>query len=242
MYKRIRHRKGHGIHSPFVYNLITKVIEERNPYYRYHDIELIRKKLLYKEDSFFQTGKTKLPLAEIVKKKAIRPKHGALLFRLTNYFKPDKILQIGTSLGLSTLYISSYKPGLTCVSLEPDKDYSLISKWVYENGARTSIDLQTGAYRDKLPGILNKMKKVDFVFMNIHDDSSENNYIFNECIKHTHNESVFVMEGIKNNQVTRNFWNETCTHPEVTVTIDLTSIGIIFFNKKHYKRDYKLYF
>ena len=111
LYRSIRYRKGFGVHSPFVFNLITKVIEEKCSYYSFYDIELLRKELLFREGEITypdrqNKGKRKTrSISEIVKRESIRPKHGALLFRLTNYFKSKNILQIGTTMGLSTLYI-----------------------------------------------------------------------------------------------------------------------------------------
>ena len=49
LYRSIRYRKGFGVHSPFVFNLITKVIEEKCSYYSFYDIELLRKQLLFRE-------------------------------------------------------------------------------------------------------------------------------------------------------------------------------------------------
>ena len=99
MYRSIRYRKGFGVHSPFVFNLITKVIEEKCSYYSFYDIELLRKQLLFREGEITypdrqNKGKRKTrSISEIVKRESIRPKHGALLFRLTNYFKSKNILQ-----------------------------------------------------------------------------------------------------------------------------------------------------
>ena len=101
LYRSIRYRKGFGVHSPFVFNLITKVIEEKCSYYSFYDIELLRKQLLFREGEITypdrqNKGKRKTrSISEIVKRESIRPKHGALLFRLTNYFKSKNILQIG---------------------------------------------------------------------------------------------------------------------------------------------------
>ena len=114
LYRGLRYRKGFGVHSPFVFNLITKVIEEKASYYCLDDIELIRKQMLYREEmitcpKYWRKGKAySLTIGQIVKQLAIKSKHGALLFRLTNYFHPKEILQIGASMGLSTLYLSSY--------------------------------------------------------------------------------------------------------------------------------------
>ena len=124
LYRGIRYRKGYGVHSPFVFNLITKVIEEHCSYYSFYDIELIRKQLLFRDNIITypdrqQKGKLRRrTVGEIVKREAIKPKHGALLFRLANYFKSQNILQLGPSMGLSTLYLTSYAPGLRCIALE----------------------------------------------------------------------------------------------------------------------------
>ena len=85
LYRGIRYRKGFGVHSPFVFNLITKVIEERCQYYSFYDIELIRKQLLFQDDEITypdrqQKGKMRRrTIGRIVEREAIRPKHGAVL-------------------------------------------------------------------------------------------------------------------------------------------------------------------
>jgi predicted O-methyltransferase YrrM len=229
LYRRILRHKGYGVHSPFVYNLITKVIEEHSPYYHFSDIELLRKQLhLY-------------PIASIVDDKAIRPKQGALLFRLTNYFRSQNILQIGASVGLSTLYLTSYARGLKCVTLEKVPAYAAIAREVYEKGSRTPIDLHIGDYKTLLPDILKNMQMIDFVFFNTpHEDS--NPYLFETCMAYVRTETVFVFEGIKANRAMRELWKTVCAHPEVTVTLDLYSMGIVFLNKKLHKRNYTVYF
>lgn len=69
-----------------------------------------------------------------------------------------------------------------------------------------------------------------------------NLWLFNECMKYAHNDTVFVFEGIKASRKMREFWEEICACPEVTVTLDLYSLGIVLFNKKLHKRDYIVYF
>ena len=66
--------------------------------------------------------------------------------------------------------------------------------------------------------------------------------LFNECMKYAHNDTVFVFEGIKASRKMRELWEEICACPEVTVTLDLYSLGIVLFNKKLHKRDYIVYF
>ncbi|MDR1937790.1 MAG: SAM-dependent methyltransferase [Tannerellaceae bacterium] len=229
LYRRILRSKGYGVHSPFVYNLITKVIEERRPYYCFSGIELLRKQL---KDH---------PVAGVVASDAIRPKQGALLFRLANYFRSKHILQIGASTGLSTLYLTSYMPGIKCITLENRPEYASIARWVYGKAARTPIDLRVGDYQTLLPGILEQMGTVDLVFFNTCREPS-NTGLFDTCMAYAQADTVFVFEGIKASRPMRECWKAVCAHPEVTVTLDLYSMGIVFFNKKLHKRDYTVYF
>lgn len=231
LYRSIRYRKGFGVHSPFVFNLITKVIEEKCSYYSFYDIELLRKQLLQNRS-----------IGEIVKRESIRPKHGALLFRLTNYFKSKNILQIGTTMGLSTLYLTSYATGLRCIALENVPEFATIARQAFAKEGRNPIDLRIGNYKDLLPQALHDINSLDFVFFNTLYEQHNNLWLFNECMKYAHNDTVFVFEGIKANRKMREFWNEICACPEVTVTLDLYSLGIVLFNKKLHKQDYIVYF
>jgi predicted O-methyltransferase YrrM len=229
LYRRILRHKGHGIHSPFVYNLITKVIEERNPYYRFSDIERLRRQLRL------------CPATGRAAGKAIRPKQGALLFRLANYFRCRNILQIGASAGLSTLYLTSYAQGLKCVTLEKLPACAALAREVYAKGARTPVDLHIGDYKTLLPGILEEMQTLDLVFFNTPLEDC-NLYLFETCMAYTRAETVFVFKGIKENRAMRELWKTLRARPEVTVTVDLYSMGIVFLNRKLHKRNYAVYF
>lgn len=248
LYRGLRYRKGYGVHSPFVFNLITKVIEERCSYYSFQDIERMRKQLLFKEGLIAypdRQHKGKLrqrTIGQIVEREGIKASHGALLFRLTNYFKSRHILQLGPTMGLSTLYLTSYAPDLKCIALENVPEFASISRMVFEKKARNPVDLRVGSYKELLPQALSDMGRIDFVFFNTLYEQHNNVWLFNECVKHIHEETVFVFEGIKESRKMREFWEEICAHPEVTVTIDLYSLGLVFFNKRLHKRDYIVYF
>ena len=248
LYRFIRYRKGFGVHSPFVFSLITKVIEEAYPYYSYYDIDLIRKELLFREGKityadFRKGGERKTQtVAEIVKHWGIKQKHGELLFRLTNYFKPKNILQIGPTVGLSTLYLTTYAKGLKCISLERVPEFTSIIDTCQEKEGRNPIDVRTGSYTDTLPKALNDMPSLDFAYFNTSAEPENNRWLFNECLKQIHKDTVFVFEGIKVSPAMKELWQEVRECPEVSVTLDLYSLGIAIFNKRLHKRNYTVFF
>ncbi len=91
--RKVRHRKGHGVHSPFAFALITQVINERSPYYAYQDILKAWRK---------QSRKRRI-LPNFVNKRANSTKVLFLLYRLVNRFKARAILEVGSTDGLTTL-------------------------------------------------------------------------------------------------------------------------------------------
>ena len=244
LYRMIRYRKGHGVHSPFVFGLITKVIDVSHQFYCQKDIENTRKKshtinqkiLLRKKQN---PGKfEEYTIGKVVKKEAITPRRGALLLRLTNYFKPKSILQIGVSSGISSLYLSSYTSSLNFTVLEKSPEMALVAERVFEEHNRQKIDVKVADYKDSLPAILKDDYLLDFVFINIANDVAENEYVFNQIVNHLHDSSVVVISGIKASAGMRSFWKKIIEHQDITVTVDLYSMGLIFFKKKLHKRNY----
>ncbi|MDL2265427.1 SAM-dependent methyltransferase [Parabacteroides sp. OttesenSCG-928-G07] len=224
-----RHRHGHGVHSPFVFHLISKVIESPGyTYYCFNEINLLRKK-------FLQSQK----LSKKEKAKAITSKNGELLFRLTNEYKPKDILQIGPSDGLSILYMTAYAKGLTCKSLQPD---SKMTKWVYKRLLYNSVETWTGDYETNLPKVLTYMENFDFVYFSAFNEQKDSVQLFTECAKQTNTNSFFVLHGIHADMKAYRAWEKVKKHPAVTVSVELSSLGIVFFNEKLNKQDFIIYY
>src|SRR6187200_1688659 len=110
--------KGHGMHSPFVFEFITKILNDKNDYSEYEKVELLRRQLLNDnvilEVEDFGAGsvvdkKNKRSISSIAKNAAKPKKFGQLLFRMAKHYQPANILELGTSLGITTSYLSLAK-------------------------------------------------------------------------------------------------------------------------------------
>lgn len=88
---RFRHRCGYGVHSPFAFNLITQVIYESTPYYKYKDLAAEEKQLAGQKDKCWKYESKKVK---------------RLLFRLVNYVQPATVVDAGT-LAASALYLKA---------------------------------------------------------------------------------------------------------------------------------------
>ena len=108
--------KGHGIHSPFVYDFVRNVLNDRTEYPPYARVEALRgqlerdRTLLEVEDlgagSALQSTRQR-SVGDIARHAAKSKKLGQLLYRITRYYRPAIVLELGTSLGLSTAYLSA---------------------------------------------------------------------------------------------------------------------------------------
>ena len=249
LYRRMRYRKGHGVHSPFVFNLITKVIEESLPYYRFHEIELERRKLHYCLEELSYTDKKgrkekkhTATVSAIVAQEAIKQKQGMLLFRLANFFKYKKMLQIGTGVGISTLYLTSYDSDIQCISLEAIPAFANITKRLLAHETQANVVIRVGEYQHLLPEALTTLQQVDMVYFKSKREHADTFALFEQMLPYVHESTCFVFDGIKTSQQMRLVWKTVCNHPQVTVTVDLYSMGIVFFNPKLHKRNYINYF
>lgn len=248
-YRKIRYRNGFGVHSPFVFGLITKVIEERNPYYCFAAIEGVRRWMLSDRGPAAETARSvsshrqAVSWSGVVRREAVTSRQGQLLFRLVRYLKSRYILQIGSGGAVSTLYLVAGSSGIraTVVESDPVRAASAAS-WV-EKCAAQPVKFLTGPYETVLPEAFRSLPRVDCVFFHIPQEGGNiHRALFREAVGQVHDETFFIIEGIRSDAGMKSFWKDACAHPAVSVTIDLYSFGLIFFNPKLHKRNYIVYF
>lgn len=237
-HRKLFHRKGHGIHSPFVFDLITNVIEQRLPFYGYKDIDLIRLHLRLHDKPITLQGKQS-SIQKYLQKQAVSQKEGELLFRLANHYKPYSILAIGSSLGLTPLYLTGYASNLQCITLESEADVAATARKNIEKKANPSIQIIQGNYLATLGEALHQLKKIDCIYFCKELRAEELDKIFQECLPFFHDESMVIISGIHSSSEKCNYWKQLCKSHKITVSVDLYKLGLIFFRPKLHKRMYK---
>lgn len=247
-----RHRGGHGIHSPFVFELLTKVIEQtENQFYAFREIENIRLQLMDSEVIIEVTDlgagskhgmSPERSIGSIVRNSSVKPKFGRLLFRLVNHFQPKIILELGTSLGISTLYMAAAcrKSGLTTIEgcqATARQAIHNFSFFKHEN-----ICLMNSSFEQAIPEFLSHTEKLDFVFFDGDHRKSPTVDYFNLCLAKAHNDSVFVFDDIHWSREMEEAWETIKKNDKVVVTIDLFQFGLVFFRKEMSKQDFVIRF
>lgn len=240
-------RNQHGIHSPFVYELYNNVIKDQTPFYVFSDIESIRAKLLLSnieiEINDFGAGSTinksnKRRISDIAKNSLKASKYAQLLFRLVNRFKPTNVLELGTSLGISTMYLAASSSKTHVTTVEGCSNISKVAQINFYKLGLKNIKLINQSFEDFLPDYLKTIPTLDFVFFDgNHTKEATLNY-FNLCVEKINQHTIFVFDDIYWSKGMNEAWNEIKHHPKITTTIDLFTVGIIFFNpdlsKEHF--------
>lgn len=237
----MRSNNRHAIHSPFVYSLMEDVLLDHRKFYAFDQIERRRKALLadHRMIQITDLGAgtalqrvTERRVWDIAKYAAKSPKYGRLLFRLVNYFQPKTILELGTSLGISTAYLASASSDAKVLTMEGSPEVSNIARETFSNIGLTNITLIEGNFDDTLGTTLLHLPKLDFAFIDGNHRKDPTLRYFSQCLTRTHNDSVLVFDDIYWTKEMESAWTEIKANPAVTMTIDLFFVGLVFFKQE----------
>ncbi|MDR2041651.1 MAG: SAM-dependent methyltransferase [Tannerella sp.] len=236
--RRLFCRRGYGVHSPFVFNLITRVIEERCPYYFYHDLAAVWRQLLHSDQTLLLQGR-QVSLRRLFRKQGITRREGQFLFRLANYCKPRFILALGSSMGLVPLSLTGYASGVHCIALESDPGLAAAARMLFSQRTHSRVEIRTGACEKLFPEALEAFRQIDCLFLSKQPDATSLAALFHQSLSRIHDESVCIVEGIRTSSAKYRLWQQCCRHPKVTASIDLYTWGLLFFRPTLHQRTYK---
>lgn len=235
----------HGVHSPFVFNLVTQCFYTKtDPTLKQQFLNY--KKLLHNNQNeievtdfgagsiFFKSNKRRI--RAIAKNAGITLKRAELLLRLVQYFKPNSILELGTSLGLSTYCLNLGNPQATIVTLEGCPETSKIAADQLQL-FRVNSDIKTGNFEETLPFLLLN-KTYDLIYIDGNHQKEPTISYFNQCLKSIHNDSILIFDDIHWSKEMEEAWEIIKKNPMVTVSIDTYQWGIVFFRKEQQKEHF----
>lgn len=233
--------KGHGVHSPFVFEFITRVLNDKRRFYAFDGIEKIRTQLLSNHSTIeiqdFGAGsrvaKTNTRKVSDVAKGSLKPaKYSQLLFRMIDYYGPSQIMELGTSLGITTAYLASANTNAKVTTFEGSATIAQIARQNYGSLGLANISLLEGNFDDQLPKWLAHNKKVDFAFIDGNHAYKPTIAYFEALLDVVEDHSILVFDDIHWSREMEAAWAQISAHPRVTLSIDLFFIGIVFFRKE----------
>lgn len=234
----------HGVHSPFVFDLVTKTLPVDHTNYGDFTAEKWRAECLANENSInvtdFGTG-TSGPrkISTIAKRAAKSPKQGRLLYRLVKRFQPTTILELGTSLGISAQYMREGAPEARFISIEGCPETARLAQEGMKKN-NVSIDIRVGDFTAVLTGVLDELKTIDFVYIDGNHRRQPTLDYFRLIRQYAHNETVIIFDDIHWSLEMEEAWRTICEDETVHVTLDVFHFGIVILRPEQVKEHFVL--
>ena len=237
-YVTASNNKGHGIHSPFVFEFVTKVLSDRITYPAYETVENLRRRLLKDHTMLtvedFGAGsvkdKTNRRTISSMAKNAAKPsKFGQLLYRMVKYYQPQNVLELGTSLGITTAYLSLAKPDSKLITMEGASTIAERARQNFDTLNLKNILLIEGNFDQTLSPALLQMPTVDLVFIDGNHRREPTERYFKKLLPAIDNNSILIFDDIHWSSEMEQGWQAIKEHPSVRCSIDLFFAGILFF-------------
>lgn len=239
--------KGHGMHSPFVFEFITRVLNDDRQFYAYQPIENLRKLLLADTRTVVvrdlgagsRVEKTQSRLVKQIAHSSLKPtRFSQLLFRMVDFYQPQVVLEMGTSLGITTAYLAAAGNNARIITMEGAEEVAALAKKNFEKLQIHNVAMLEGNFDDTLPGLLDREKRLDFVFIDGNHRYEPTVRYFHQLLPVLHEYSILVFDDIHWSKEMEQAWTHICQHEAVNLTIDLFFIGLVFFRKENKQKQH----
>jgi len=241
---------AHGVHSPFVFDLIRKCFYDNTDYSAYKVLNDYRNSLLQNRNTIevtdFGAGSRVFKsntraINKIAENAGISPKDAKLLFRVVNYFQPEKVLEIGTSLGLATSALALGNPNSYILSLEGcNNTLSIAENLFNENFSDFNFEFVNTEFSCLLKSYNQQPQTFDLVYFDGNHSKEATLHYFELLLPTISNETVWIFDDIHWSSGMEEAWELIKRHPKVTVTIDTFQWGFVFFRKEQEKEHFTI--
>ncbi len=239
-YLTAENSKGHGVHSPFVFEFIKFVLNDKKKYEIYSTIEKQRQVLLNNKAEIdvedFGAGstviKTKQRVVKDIAASSLKPKkYSQLLFRMIQFYNKKNVLELGTSFGITTSYIAFADSNPVVTSMEGSQSIAYIAQQNFDALQLNNIKIIRGDFEKTLSPFLDNADTIDFAFLDGNHRKIPTLQYFKQILQKSNDDTIFIFDDIHWSKEMEEAWEEIKAHESVTSSIDLFFIGIVFLKK-----------
>ncbi len=239
--------KGHGVHSPFVYDFITKVLRAADEDDNLTKVHHFRNSLLHRTESVevldlgagshLDSSQTR-KVSDIARMAGRTPKFGRVLFHIVRYYQPSVVVELGTSLGIGTSYMAAAYPEARIHTLEGSPAVASLASSHFQSLALSNIQQHVGNFDQLLLPLLHQLGTIDLLFIDGNHSYEPTKRYFEQALAHIHPHSILIFDDIHWSKGMQQAWQEICDHPSVTLSIDLFFVGLVFFRPDFHQKQH----
>ena len=238
---------GYGIHSPFVFDLVSRVFRNNSDPVNVYSIEKVRKRLIGDKSTisvkdlgsgFGGRETTSGKISDIVRYSAVPRRYGILLANMAVEFGKPLIVEFGTSFGISTMYMALFCKETLIYTIEGCPAIADIANKNFEEYGLNNVKLFIGPFEEVLPDITKQGMKPGLIFIDGNHRKQPVLSYFNKMVEISGNETVVIIDDIYYSRDMEEAWNEIKRHEKVSMTIDIFRMGIVFFKECITHKDY----
>lgn len=231
----------YNVQSPFLYDFVINVLDTDKNYYAYEQIENERRRLksinttitLKDYGAGSATRKdSQRKIADIAATSLSGITKCRILFQLVNHYQCHEVIELGTSLGISSAYFGAANHKAKVITLEGDDNIAAKAKEVHHLLGLKNVEIVTGPFVQTLSPTLDQFSKIDLAFIDGHHEERATLDYFNQILSKCGDQSIIVVDDIYWSDGMTRAWQSIITHPNVSLSIDLFDIGIVFFRKE----------
>lgn len=250
-YYWLRATDKYSLQAPFVYHFYDQVIELKSISHDFNSIEILRKELIRDNrtidvldlgvGSKVLKGKNR-KVSSIARTSLSSAKFSQFLFKLILNRNPRNTIELGTSLGINTLYLAKAKPTMPVYTFEGCPNIANIASQNFKKLECENISIIQGNIDETLKVTLQQLDTIDIVYFDANHTQEATLQYFNLCLEKINPRSVFVFDDIHLSREMNNAWKKISENSKVTMSIDIFDAGLLFFEKGLQKKNYILKF
>ncbi len=241
----LKAKKRHGLHSPFVYKLSDECLKIK--------IALSDKKILKNQFDLLQKNEQTISISDfgagskhmgnerkinaIFKNSRSSEKYAKLLYQLSRFYQPKRILELGTSLAWGTLHLHLGHPDAIIDTIEGCPQTHAISKKLFP--VRTDkIVFHNARFEDYF--ITLSDEKFDFIFIDGNHRGPALLEYLDQLKPFAHNDTLWILDDIRWSDDMWEAWNKIVKNPQFHLSIDFGRMALVSFRQQQVKEHFML--
>lgn len=229
------------MHSPFVFDFILNVLNNKSNYQPPPEIEQLRKELLSDKrlieiqemGAGSRTHSANERAINQIARSALKSKRLAqVLFRLVKHYQPQTIVELGTSLGITTSYLSKANPECSIITIEGSDSIASVANENFQKLNCVNIRQLKGNFDNVLPSVIGQLSSIDMAYIDGNHRYQPTVNYFHQFLPKAHGQTILVFDDIHWSMEMEKAWKEIKSHSSVQYTIDIFFLGFVFFRQE----------